>query len=188
MHQLEKIYVLDILSLSCRNIINLRKIPQKEQFQEIFLNFSREMMSMFHQFFKPDSNTYSNIVQNVLEVAIFCQKDHQNVEDLILRLQKLIAANKSTTASENQCMKSLELIVKFIDTPPEVDESIRLPVLLIEAVEQFTSKIFTPQVIGYRSMLAGFKQNHISVQTRNYGSAPQWTLTIKNFPRSDLEL
>ena len=31
-HQLEKIYVLDILSLSCRNIINLRKIPQKEQF------------------------------------------------------------------------------------------------------------------------------------------------------------
>ena len=166
-HQLEKIYVLDILSISCRNITNLRKIPQPEQFSEIFLKFSAEMMTMYLHSSTPDSRTYSGIVQNVVEVAIFCQKDRQNVENLISRLQMLIAANKLTALSEQQCLIPLQLIIKFIAASSFPDAT-WLSILFISVGEQLTSRIFTPQIMGYRSTLADFKQNLTFLQTRNY--------------------
>ena len=168
-HQLEKIYVLNMLSLSCKNIINLRKIPQPEQFSEIFLNFSAGMMTMYLHSSTPDSKTYSGIVQNVIEVAIFCQKDRQNVKSLISRLQMLIAASKLTALSEQQCLIPLQLIIKFI-TASSFPDATWLSLLFISVGEQFISGIFTPQIIDYRSTLAEFKQNLTFLQTRNYVS------------------
>ncbi len=170
-HQLEKIYLLDQLSVHCRNIIKLRNIPHKEQFSEIFLNFSREMMTMFLQVPTADSKTYSSIIHNVLEVAIFCQEDRNNVEDLISGLRMLISANKLTELSEQQCIYPLKLIIQFIADPQ--DAAGWLSILLINIGEQLTSRISTPQIIGYRSILAGFKQNHTSPQTGNTGSTTQ---------------
>ena len=169
-HQLEKIHVLDMMSLGCRNIINRQKIPQPERFSEIFLIISTVMMTTYLDTSTPDSKAYSGIVQNVVEVAIFCQKDRQNVKDLISRLQILITANNLTTElSEQQCLIPLELIIQFI-TASSFPNAIWLSLLFINVVEQFTSRIFTSQIIRYRATLAELKQDLTVLQTRHYGS------------------